>query len=197
VKNQLLNFYADNEKADFKLDDQVATTGKLLRAERDAIDDSIEKGENPDPGLKARVESLLTGTALATPKTNAERRIEILYAERDVEQERNRLADKIRVANHAAGERLAKHNKPATEAAEKLVAEKFLGFYDAYYASWKMRRALLNDGIGLYGSFNGSSSVDDALGIPVDTNSRWADLFRDFIAANHIRRMPPALLPKS
>jgi hypothetical protein len=194
--NQLDKYYTDDERAIFARDKDLEATGKRLSADLAAVDASIAAGEPSDPNPEARLDSIVKNIPLAMPRSWADRRTEIQYGKRDVENARDYLADKIRVANHAAGERLAKHNKPATEAAEKLVAEKFLGFYDAYHASWKMKRNLLNDGIGLYGSFNGSSQIDEFLGIPVDINSRWADLFRDFVAANHIRRMPPALLPK-
>jgi hypothetical protein len=194
--SQLDKYYTPDENAFFAKDKEFAADIKKLIAELAAIDADEENDKTPGHGLKARVESLINGTTLATPKTHAERRIENLQTRQRKEEARDYLAGKIRVAKYAAGERLAKDRKPDTEAAEKLVAEKFIGFYDAYHAVWKMKRNLLNDGIGLYGSFNGSSSVDDTLGIPVDVNSRWADLFRDFVAAGHIKRMPQALLPK-
>jgi hypothetical protein len=195
--SQLDKYYTPEENAFFAKDKEFAADIKKLIAELAAIDADEENDKIPGHGLKARVESLINGTTLATPKTNAERRTENLHARQRKEEARDYLADKIRIAKHAAGERLAKDRKPVTDAAEKLVAEKFIGFYDAYYASWKMKRNLLNDGIGLYGSFNGSSGVDEALGIPVDVNSRWADLFRDFVAAGNISKMPAALRPKS
>ncbi len=188
--SQLDKYYTDDERAIFARDKDLEATGKRLRRDLAVIDASIAAGENADPNPEQRLDALVKGITLATPRSWADRRIELLYANRDVEQARDYLADKIRVANLAAGERLAKHNKPATDAAEKLVAEKFLGFYDAYHASWKMRRTLLNDGIGLFGSFNGSSQIDDFLGIPVDVNSPFAEIFRDFVAAGQIKRLP-------
>jgi hypothetical protein len=116
--------------------------------------------------------------------------MEIQIARRDVEQARDYLAGKMRKANYDAGARKAKHDKPATEAAEKLVAEKFLAFYEAFLASWKMQRNLLNAGIGTYGAFNGSSQIVDLLGVPVGPNSAFAEIFRDLIAAGHVRKMP-------
>jgi hypothetical protein len=195
VTDQLEKHYIDDERAVFANDLKFAAGNKKLTAELAALDADFNKDKPPGHDLKARVESLIKGTTLATPKTFAERRTEIQCAIRDGEEARDYLAEKIRIAKHNAGERLAKANKPQNDAAEKLVAEKFLGFYDAFHASWKMRRALLNDGIGLYGAFNASSGIDDALGIPVDINSRWHDLFSDFVTAGHLSKLPVALRP--
>jgi hypothetical protein len=194
VTKKLDKYFTDDERATFTEDDNLAATGKRLDTDLAAVDASIANNENPDSNMKERLKNLIAGNLSTRPQTLAERRTEIQYARRDVEYARDDLAPKKRSAIHEAGKRfVATEIKQQHDIAEREEAEALLVFYEKFLRCWRLKRSLLNDGIGLYGLFNSTSDIEETLGVPVDKTTPWNSLLRDAVEKKYIKNMPKEL----
>jgi len=133
----------------------------------------------------------LSGIDTPRPQPLSEKRIELLYKIRDIEQALDYMASQERRVTMTAGARLAKDVKPQVDAAAKKVAEAMATLFEVYVPWWQAKQYLVNAGTGLNGLFD--SNIVDILGAPVSKETPLADYLRGAVQSGHLKAVPAAL----
>jgi hypothetical protein len=102
------------------------------------------------------------------------------------------LAGKDIQAQTEAKKRLCLDLKPQSESMGKQLAEAMFALNRIHLEYFKIKRHLINEGIGLHGGVF-SADVEQFMGIPWDRTSAFADYFRSAVKAGHIKNAPDAL----
>jgi hypothetical protein len=191
---QTSKFRTEDHKAVLALTAERDKTGKALRAQRDAFQKSMANDESTDSNLASRLTDLIAGRKPAMPTPWDVRLREVQIKLRDNDDDLDFLAGKAKAFEIEAERKMLDDARPQIVAAERELFETFLKFYNQYLPYWQAGRHLRGNSIRTYELF--ANSFDSILGVPVDINSAFCELFREGIAAGYISKMPPALRPK-
>jgi hypothetical protein len=188
------NYYSDDHKAVRALTAEKPANIKTKKAKRDKILKSMDN-ESSEPTLTARLDDLIA-RRVSTPPTPLDVQLREVQIEiRDEEDDLIFLDGKEKLFQIEAQKRMLDEAKPQIVAAERELFETFSKFYSQYLPYWQARQTLRGNSIRTFELF--SNSFDEFLGIPVDINSAFCELFREGIKAGYISRMPTALRPKA
>jgi hypothetical protein len=189
------SYFTEDDKAVIANTAKLNANGKTQRAKRDALTARIDKGETASgPNITSRIANLIEGKPVGEVASLEAQRLEILYGIRDNEDALDYLAGKEKTFRTVAGAKMVEAAKTQIVASEKEIYDAVQTLFNAFLPYWHAKRHLLNNGHPTLGQF--TSPLDELLGVPVDVNSGWADIFRHGVAAGHIRKTPKELAPK-
>lgn len=162
---------------------------------RDKLKAAINRNETSDVAPELRVTALAEGRSLPVPATLEAQLYEVQVRIRDKNDALDYLAGKAKLLEIEAQKRMLDDARPQIVAAEKEIFETFTKLYNQYLNYWQSRQTLRGNSIRTFELF--SNSFDEFLGVPVDINSAWCELFREGIAQGYVAKMPAALRPRS
>jgi hypothetical protein len=187
----LETFYTDDEKAIMAKKPELLATRKRRQAELSEVDAAIATEGDLAQHPEDRIQNLIAGIDTPRPQPLSEKRTELRYNIRDIEQALDYMASQERRVSMMAGARLARHVKPQVNAAEKTVAEAMATLFEAYVPWWQAKQYLVSAGSGLNGLFD--SNIGEILGAATSKETPLADYFRAAVKAGHIRAVPAVL----
>jgi hypothetical protein len=184
-------FYTDDERAIMAKKPELLATRKRCQSELAEVDAAIATEGDLDPHAEDRIQNLIAGIDTPRPQPLSEKRIELLYKIRDIEQALDYMASQERRVTMTAGARLAKDVKPQVDAAAARLADAVVTMHEAYLPWAQAKFHLIDTGTGLNGLFD--SNIGDILAAPTSKETPLADYFRAAVKAGHLRAVPAAL----
>jgi hypothetical protein len=184
-------YYTDDDRAIIANKAELVATGKRRQAELVELDTAISRQQDTAPNQDIQVQDLIAGIERPRQKPLDAKRTTLQHVIREIEQALDFMAEKERQVTMKAGARLAKDIKPQVDLAERELAAALVIAHEKHLVCFRAKRALLNNGIGLFGLFD--SNIDDILDIPVNKGTPLADYFRGQVAAGHLKNVPAQL----
>jgi hypothetical protein len=188
-------FRLDDHKAVIAVIDERKAKVKVKKAKRDKINKAMANDETTDPNLAARLTDLISGRKPAVPTPWDAQLHEVKCEIRDDENDIEFLSGKAKIFEIEAERRMVDEARPQIAAHTQALWDAYVKLYEAFVPVWQAKRHLHGNSIRTFELFN--DSFEEFLGVPVGVNPAWTELFRQGIAAGHIKQMPPALRPRA
>jgi hypothetical protein len=189
-----VTFRTDDHKANLMNSAKISASLKPDYKERDELKAAIDRNETSDVAPELRIQALAEGRSLPVPATLEARHREVQVRIRDKHDALDFLDGKEKIFKIESQKKMLDDARPQIFAAEKEIFETILKLHAQVLPYWQAKRELHGNGVRTYELF--ANSFDEFFGIPVDVNSPFCELFREGIAAGHVRKMPAALLPR-
>jgi hypothetical protein len=186
----LSEYFTEEDIARNKRKTELEVTSRRLDNEIAALKASQDNGENN--AHEKYIESLISGNDAAPPKSSAVQLHERRQQKLNVETALDVLAGKDYLALVEAKKRMCLDLNPQSDSLGKQLAEAASALNRIHLEYFKIKRHLINEGIGLHGGVF-SADVEQFVGIPWDRTSAFADYFRNAVKAGHIKHVPEAL----
>jgi hypothetical protein len=187
----LEEFYTEDERAIMAKKPELLATRQRRQTELAEVDAAIAIQADTNPTPEDRIQNLIAGIETPRPQPLSEKRTELRYNIRDIEQALDFMAGQERRVIMIAGARLCKDIKPQVDAAAKKVAEAMATLFEVYVPWWQAKQYLINAGTGLNGLFD--SNIVDILGAPVSKETPLADYLRGAVQSGHLQAVPAQL----
>jgi hypothetical protein len=148
--------------------------------------DAAADGNSADPDL----DDLLNGNITTAPSWS-ERRLSLLRSKQKVNGHLDKLFLRLNAERTKARMKHAVKIKPEVDGLEKEIIDAAIVLHKLHLDYFQAKRSFINNSIGTYGNF--SCTIDDILGAPVDSNTKWAWMFREAVKKGLIKQMPAGL----
>jgi hypothetical protein len=158
---------------------------KRIDAEIAAVDAAAD-GNSADPDI----DDLLKGNITTAPSL-PERKRSLLRSKQKVNDHTDKLFVRLDAERTKARMKHAADIKPEVDGLEKEILNASIALHKLHLGYFQAKRSFLNNSIGTYGNF--SSTITDILGVPVDSNTKWAWMFREAVKKGLIKQMPAGL----
>jgi len=187
---ELSDFYTPEDIVRKKRNSELESTSRRLDVEIAAADQAQKNGDNRDH--EKYIDDLIEGKDTAPPKTSVTQLYELRRQKLGIETALDVLARQDYLAQVEAKKRYCRDLKDKSDMMAKQLAESMVATNKIHLEYFKIKRNLINEGIGLHGGVF-SVDVERFLGIPWDRAGALADYFRDSVKAGHIKSVPEAL----
>jgi hypothetical protein len=169
---------------------ELELTSRRLDDDITAVKALQDDGENRQHDRY--IDALIEGKDAPLPKTSSTQLNELRQQKWNVEKALDVLASKEVQAQTEAKKRLCLDIRPQSESMGKQLAEATFALNKIHLEYFKIKRHLINEGIGLHGGVF-SVDLERFFGIPSDRTGSLADYFRDSVKAGHLKSVPEAL----
>jgi hypothetical protein len=159
---------------------------KNITAEIVAGDAAAADGNSADPDL----DDLLSGNITTAPSW-PEQKLSLLRSKQKVNDYLDKLFLRLDKERTKARMKHAAEIKPEVDSLEKEIIDAAVVLHKLHLNYFQAKRSFLNNSIGTYGNF--SSTITDVLGVPVDSNTKWAWMFSQAVKNGLLKQMPEGL----